>query len=103
MKYYVVRKGYTPGIYTHRDEAKKQIEGYSGAKYKSFQNLEIAQQAYDNNFMGEKGIYSLEHLRLVMGEDFQNSIATDAACPSNPGPIEYRGVDIAHQSEIFMV
>ena len=103
MKHYVVRNGYTPGIYTTRDEAKLQIEWYPGAKYKSFPNLETAQQAYEHNFVGEKGKYSEEHLRILMKEDFEVSIATDAACPSNPWPIEYRGVSIQNKKEIFTI
>lgn len=35
-KYYAVKKGLTPGIYRSWDECKKQVDGYSGASYKSF-------------------------------------------------------------------
>ena len=103
MKYYVVRKGRKEGIYNNRNEAKSHIDGYPGAKYKSFPTLESAQQAYENNFITSKGIYSPDHLRILMGEDFQNSITTDAACPSNPWPIEYRGVVTDGQKEIFNI
>ena len=103
MKYYVVRKGRKQWIYNNRPEAKSYIDGYPGAKYKSFPTLESAQQAYDNNFITSKGIYSPDHLRILMGEDFQNSITTDAACPSNPWPIEYRGVVTDGQKEIFNI
>ncbi|KID41967.1 ribonuclease H family protein [Fructilactobacillus fructivorans] len=36
-KYYAVRRGRHPGIYPTWDLAKAQIDGYSGAQYKSFQ------------------------------------------------------------------
>lgn len=36
-----------------------------------------------------------------MGDEFETAICTDAACPSNPGPVEYRGVRIATGEEIF--
>lgn len=36
MKYYAVKKGRVPGIYISWDETKKQINGFSGAVYKSF-------------------------------------------------------------------
>lgn len=36
-----------------------------------------------------------------MGDEYERSICTDAACPSNPWPIEYRGVDIASGKELF--
>lgn len=35
-KYYAVIKGKTPGIYQTWDECKNQVDGFSGAKYKSF-------------------------------------------------------------------
>lgn len=41
-KYYAVKKGRVPGIYFSWEDCKKQIEGYSGAIYKSFQTIEEA-------------------------------------------------------------
>lgn len=39
MKFYAVKKGRTPGIYRTWDEAKQQVDGFSGAEYKSFKNI----------------------------------------------------------------
>ena len=39
IKYYAVRKGRVPGIYTSWIECSKQVNKFSGAKYKSFQSL----------------------------------------------------------------
>lgn len=36
MKFYAVKKGRKPGIYRTWDEAKAQVDGFSGAEYKSF-------------------------------------------------------------------
>lgn len=41
-KYYAVKKGHKPGIYTSWDECKKQVEKFRGAVYKSFTSLEDA-------------------------------------------------------------
>lgn len=41
-KFYAVKKGYNIGIYETWNECKKQINGYSGAVYKSFTNLQEA-------------------------------------------------------------
>ncbi len=41
-KYYVVRKGRTPGIYLTWNDCKAQIDGFSGAEYKSFMTSEQA-------------------------------------------------------------
>ena len=38
MKYYAVKNGRKVGIFTTWDECKAQVDGYSGAEYKSFPN-----------------------------------------------------------------
>ena len=43
MKYYAVKKGRNPGIYTSWDSCLKEVKGYSGAIYKSFKTKEEAQ------------------------------------------------------------
>jgi ribonuclease HI len=42
-KYYAVRKGVKPGIYKTWGECQKMTKGYSGAIFKSFQNLDEAE------------------------------------------------------------
>ncbi|MBJ6745797.1 ribonuclease H family protein [Streptococcus sp. 121] len=42
MKFYAVKKGRQPGIYTNWPEAQKQVQGFSGAQYKSFTSQEEA-------------------------------------------------------------
>ncbi len=42
-KYYAVRVGKTPGIYSTWDECKAMVDGYPGAKYKGFASLEEAE------------------------------------------------------------
>lgn len=41
-KYYAVKQGRTPGLYYTWDECKAQVDGYSGAVYKSFPTKERA-------------------------------------------------------------
>lgn len=101
MKHYVVRKWRTPWIYTSRDECKKSVDGFLGALYKWFPDYKTAKVAYENNLIWHKWQYDITHLQQLMGNDFEKSICTDAACPSNPGPIEYRGVIVSTGQEIF--
>ena len=62
MKYYAVKNGRKIGIFESWDECKTQVDGYSGAEYKSFTKKEDAlsylgigcQEAFD--FMEEKGV-----------------------------------------------
>lgn len=42
-KYYAVRVGKTPGIYFTWDDCKAMTDGYPGAKFKSFTNIEEAE------------------------------------------------------------
>ena len=42
-KYYVVRKGYIPGIYQDWPNVQDQIIGYSGAQFKAFTTKKEAQ------------------------------------------------------------
>ncbi|HRU17914.1 MAG TPA: RNase H1/viroplasmin domain-containing protein, partial [Bacteroidia bacterium] len=37
-KFYVVWKGVMPGVYHSWDDCKRQIDGYAGALYKSFES-----------------------------------------------------------------
>jgi ribonuclease HI len=43
MKYYAVRKGRKPGIYTSWDECKALVTGFKGAEYKSFTDKSAAE------------------------------------------------------------
>ena len=43
MKYYAVRKGRVPGIFTSWEETSKQVNGFSGAEYKSFNTVKEAE------------------------------------------------------------
>ncbi len=47
-KFYVVWKGHNSGIYTDWPSCKKQVDGFAGAKYKSYPTREEAEEAYSN-------------------------------------------------------
>ena len=51
MKYYAVKKGRNPGIYTSWDLCLKEVKGYKGAIYKSFKKKEDAE-----DFLEDKNI-----------------------------------------------
>ena len=55
-KFYAVKKGYKVGVYNTWDECKKQVNGFSGAEYKSFQTLD---EAYE--YMGVKKDVKVEN------------------------------------------
>lgn len=107
-KFYVVWKGYNPGVYTTWAEASAQVNGYPGAQYKSFSTMAEARAAYGDayaNFVsrgeGKAPVMkrSMEELRR-MGV-VADAVAVDAACSGVPGPMEYRGVELATGEELF--
>lgn len=69
MKFYAVKNGRVPGVYRTWDDAKKQVDGFSGAEYKSFENITDATDYLGLN-NGTQGDI------LQKGEDtLQNAIA----------------------------
>ena len=54
MPYYAVREGYNSGVYTSWDRAKREVDGYSGPKFKKFKTLEEAKYYYETGRVMEK-------------------------------------------------
>lgn len=110
-KYYVVWEGYETGVFDSWEEAEDQIKGYPGARYKSYDSLEAAIDAYRGRPEDHIGVLkaiashsdrpSTDYATLP-GINL-NAIAVDAACSGNPGPMEYRGIDLTTGQEIFHV
>ena len=130
MKYYVVFRGYAPGVYDNWDEARQQTEGFPGALYKSFPSSEEAAEAF-RNYSGEDDLKDLFQI-LDISRNSSSSTASsttsstrrrqrpaplsfppenpeidpdawavDAACAKNPGVMEYRGVNLANGEVVF--
>ena len=105
--FYVVWKGHAPGIYTDWDDAKKQIEGFRGAAYKTFGSKELAQQAYKEGPENYKGKdfrkaknLSPEEIKKY-GKPIDMSLSVDAACSSKTGVFEYQGVITDSKTRVF--
>lgn len=108
QKYYVVWAGITPGIYNSWTDCQLQTKGYEGAKFKSFDTREEAEEAFASS--------PADYLRPAGAKPttpppadadklpeavIPNSLAVDAACSGNPGQMEYRGVHVASRQEVF--
>ena len=70
MKYYVVFRGFNPGVYDNWDEVKEQTEGFPGALFKGFKSSEEASRAY-RNYTGTEDRDELA--RLIAGADNQSN------------------------------
>lgn len=109
-KFYVVWKGYSPGIYDSWEECKLQVEGFPGAEYKAYNSQEAATKAFRGDYNEEikliKAIADHKNETInyeAIPDIIKDSIAVDGACAGNPGPMEYRGVDVITGAEIFHV
>jgi len=107
-KFYVIWVGSEPGIYDSWHDAKARIQGYPGAKYKSYPTLEEAKAAFRAGHSAaiQSSGQGNKKARLVgkprIGVDIPlPAWAVDAACSGVPGPMEYRGVDLATGQELF--
>ena len=113
-KFYVVWLGHVPGVYTDWPTAKQQIDGYKGAKYKSFPDRRQAEAAYANGFQHYinatlQGPSSHQRSRPKSRRGnapstdkiITRSISVDAACSGNPGKMEYQGVTTSGKKQLF--
>lgn len=81
-KYYAVRKGKTAGIYMNWDDCKAQVQGFSGAEYKSFPTITEAEAymggAVKNSIQveNEGGVPVTDKLNAVAYVDGSYNIAT---------------------------
>jgi len=95
-KYYAVAKGRRPGIYYNWPDAKSQVEGFTGAIYKSFLTKNEAEQWLKNPVIkrspapGKREAEAKEH---ILGRD-EVVIYTDGGSSGNPGPGGYGVVQI---------
>ncbi len=106
-KFYVVWEGVNPGIYTSWTDCQLQTKGYQGAKYRSFDTREEAERAFASSPYHYLGGAAKKVKERKASPDalpsavIPNSLAVDAACSGNPGPMEYRGVHVGSGQEVF--
>lgn len=92
-KFYVVKKGRVPGIYTTWPECLRQVDKFAGAVYKSYTSLEEAQQAFESNVLTtaktvpkkRTSATSSNETLYVSMDDIRLRIYCDGACSGNPG------------------
>lgn len=109
-KFYVVWQGLAPGIYDSWDEARVQIEGFRGARYKAFNSIEDATNAFRGSYEDQASLLLSMARRKSQVVDYSafpeirtDAIAVDGACSSNPGPMEYRCVRVSDGQELFHI
>ncbi|MGB0892660.1 MAG: viroplasmin family protein [Flavobacteriaceae bacterium] len=106
-KFYVVWNGRKKGVFTSWKVCKAQIDGFEGAQYKSFANLDEAEIASNGKFEDYIGKNTKKPTLTVnekakYGSPNLESISVDAACSGNPGKMEYRGVLTHNKQQLFI-
>ena len=96
-KFYVVWVGHKPGVYKTWADCDAVIQGFRGAKYKSFPTLESAELALKegpDEYWGTNKVVSRltsEDLERI-GQPIANALCVDAAWNSQTKVMEYQGV-----------
>ncbi|MCA9705461.1 MAG: ribonuclease H family protein [Myxococcales bacterium] len=108
-RYYVVWAGREPGIYADWPSCHAQVHGYPGAEYRAYDSAAEAERAWveggGDPMPLDEPTPALDPPRPSLGLDgpIPGAIAVDAACSGNPGPMEYRGVEIDTGVQLFHV
>lgn len=96
-KFYVVKKGRNPGIYTTWAECLRQVDKFSGAVYKSYKTKEEAEEAFGSNPLTtistavktapkkRTSATSKSDVPSVSTDNIRLRIYCDGACSGNPG------------------
>jgi ribonuclease HI len=92
-KCYVVWKGHKTGVFETWEDCQRAVAGYSGAKYRSFRNLEEAKAAFNPtrpaakaNRLKTEPVKTAAKFEVVQRYKFPVQIYPDGACDPNPGP-----------------
>ncbi len=109
-KFYVVWEGHATGVFDSWEECELQTKGYPGAKFKSFDSQEAAIEAYRGSYESQIELLKSIASHRPAPADYSkfpeiqlDSLAVDAACSKNPGPVEYQGVWVRTGERIFHI
>lgn len=92
-KFYVVWQGRVPGVYADWAQARAQVEGFAGARYRAFPNRAQAEAAF------AAGGFARDAATLPAKA--RSGYAVDAAWNARSKVMEYRCVEIATGREVF--
>jgi ribonuclease HI len=104
-KYYAVLKGRKIGIFESWAECEEQINGFSGALYKSFKSRGNAEEAL--GLISQPVLFPIERKEVKWKETvvpaseiIMDSVCVDASCIGT-GDVEYRGVYLLTREVVF--
>jgi ribonuclease HI len=104
QKYFVVWKGRQTGIFDTWEQCQKQVQGYPGSKFKSFESLMTAEKAFQlgyEDYLAKQPTKSKQLENETVAGPVIPSYCVDASCIINPGVMEYRCVETETGKVIF--
>src|SRR5699024_4959882 len=105
QKYYVVWAGRKTGIFSSWKACQSQVNGFKGARFKSFSSKAEAEAAFkpasDTQTTTRSRPVPNKKLDNQQSQYIQDSMSVDAACSGNRGAMEYRAVYTKTGKEIF--
>lgn len=104
QKFYTVWEGRKKGVYDLWDDVKKQVDGFQGAKYKSFDSKAEAEKALSENYWkhtqkAEQGQRKLP--KSAFPPPLLESVVVDAAWNSVKKDMEYQGFYLKTKELLF--
>lgn len=96
MKYYAVKNGRKIGIFTSWDECKAQVDGFSGAEYKSFPNENDAKA-----YLGIGGQETFDFMNEGMLRAYVDGSFNIETCEFSYGAVLFVGAETLTFSEKF--
>jgi len=102
LKYYAVRRGRAPGIYTTWEQTLAQVSGFAGAEYKGFATRREAEEFLEGKIpapqVEQLGLFAppLQAGHADTAGWPEVALYTDGGCITNPGPGGWGAVLISH-------
>lgn len=112
-KFYAVKNGRVPGIYTSWPKCNAQVKGFTGCKFKGFKTKEEAEAYLEGKEITKKPSITptkkvsqqIQFKELDGSEEpekiVEEAICVDASTKGYPGPTEYRMVFLSDQEVIY--
>ena len=102
VKFYAVWSGREKGVFSSWDDCKKQVDGFEGAQYKSFESKTEAENALKRNYYAVVNTKS-SATQTSIKQPSPNiaAWAVDAAWNTKTGDMEYQGVDLQTKTLVF--
>jgi ribonuclease HI len=100
VKFYAVWNGREKGVFNTWDECKKQVEGFEGAQYKSFESKSEAESSLKRNYYAVVSPKSQETKAIGKAPNHP-AYVVDAAWNTKSGDMEYQGIDLQTKTLLF--